>query len=80
MDLYKKAVGRDEHPEGEGERIHPTLPIYVNREARIFCYWITNQGCRGRSKSTTTAREGRSGPQPLNACIATAGFRVRTVY
>ena len=39
MDLYKKAVGRDEHPEGQGERIHPTLPIYVNREARIFCYW-----------------------------------------
>ncbi len=39
MDLYKKAVGKDEHPEGQGERIHPTLPIYVNREARIFCYW-----------------------------------------
>jgi len=39
MDLYKKAVGREEHPEGQGVRIHPDLPIYVNREARIFCYW-----------------------------------------
>ncbi len=39
MDLYKKAVDRDEHPEGQAVRIHPTLPIYDNREARIFCYW-----------------------------------------
>jgi hypothetical protein len=39
MDLYKKAVGKDEHPDGQGERIHPDLPVYVNREARIFCYW-----------------------------------------
>src|SRR5439155_14413807 len=39
MDLYKKAVGKEEHPDGQGERIHPDLPIYVNREARIFCYW-----------------------------------------
>ena len=39
MDLYKKAVDRDEHPEGQAVRIHPTLPIYENREARIFCYW-----------------------------------------
>ncbi len=38
-DLYKKAVGPEEHPEGQGERIHPTLPVYANREARIFCYW-----------------------------------------
>ena len=39
LDLYKKAVSPDEHPEGQGERIHPDLPIYVNREARLFCYW-----------------------------------------
>src|SRR5262249_16767198 len=25
-DLYKQSVGRDEHPDGQGERIHPTLP------------------------------------------------------
>jgi phage terminase large subunit-like protein len=37
--LYKQSVGKDEHPDGQGERIHPDLPIYVNREARIFCYW-----------------------------------------
>src|SRR5262245_52097135 len=38
-DLYKQSVGRDEHPDGQGERIHPTLPVYRNREARIFAYW-----------------------------------------
>jgi phage terminase large subunit-like protein len=38
-ELYKQGVSRDEHPEGQGERLHPTLPIYGNREARIFCYW-----------------------------------------
>jgi phage terminase large subunit-like protein len=32
MDLYKQAVI-------EGERIHPELPLYVNRPARIFAYW-----------------------------------------
>jgi hypothetical protein len=32
MDFYKKAVDRDEHPEGQAVRIHPTLPIYENRE------------------------------------------------
>ncbi len=39
LDLYKQVVGSDEHPEGQGERIHPDLPIYANREARIFAYW-----------------------------------------
>jgi hypothetical protein len=39
MDLYKQVVSKDEHPEGQGERIHPDLPVYVNREARIFAYW-----------------------------------------
>jgi phage terminase large subunit-like protein len=38
-DLYKQVVSKDEHPEGMGERIHPTLPIYANREARLFAYW-----------------------------------------
>jgi hypothetical protein len=37
--LYKQSVGKEEHAEGQGERIHPELPIYVNREARVFCYW-----------------------------------------
>ena len=32
MDLYRQAVV-------EGERIHPELPLYVNRPARIFAYW-----------------------------------------
>jgi phage terminase large subunit-like protein len=37
--LYLQAVDRDEHPDGQGERLHPDLPIYGNREARIFAYW-----------------------------------------
>ncbi len=39
MDLYKQVVSPDEHPEGQGERLHPDLPIYANREARLFAYW-----------------------------------------
>ena len=58
MDLYKKGVGKDEHPEGQGERIHPDLPIYVNREARIFAYWDHEARMRGRPRRTTIAREG----------------------
>lgn len=38
-DLYKQGVGKDEHPEGQGERLHPDLPIYANRDARLFVYW-----------------------------------------
>lgn len=38
-DLYKQGVGKEEHPDGQGERIHPDLPIYANREARLFVYW-----------------------------------------
>jgi len=39
LGLYKLAVSPDEHPDGQGERIHATLPIFANRAARIFCYW-----------------------------------------
>ena len=38
-DLYKSVVGTDEYPEGQGERLHATLPVYGNREARTFAYW-----------------------------------------
>lgn len=37
--LYLQAVGTDEHPSGQGERVHPTLPIYANRAARVIAYW-----------------------------------------
>lgn len=37
--MYKQVVSKDEHPEGQGERIHPDLPVYCNREARLFAYW-----------------------------------------
>lgn len=39
LSLYKQGVGREEHPEGQGERIHPELPVYANKEARLFVYW-----------------------------------------
>jgi phage terminase large subunit-like protein len=38
-DLYKAGVGPEEHPEGQAERIHPTLPLYLNRAARLLCLW-----------------------------------------
>lgn len=37
--LYKQVVTQEEHPEGQGERLHPDLPIFCNREARLFAYW-----------------------------------------
>jgi phage terminase large subunit-like protein len=38
-DLYLAGVGKDEHRDGQGERIHPTLPLWLNREARLLVYW-----------------------------------------
>ncbi|MGB7951923.1 MAG: hypothetical protein WCH75_29910, partial [Candidatus Binatia bacterium] len=38
-DLYRQVVSKDEHTEGQGERLHPELPIYANRETRLFAYW-----------------------------------------
>ena len=38
-DLYLLGVGKDEHPDGQGERVHPTLPIYHNPDARTFIFW-----------------------------------------
>jgi phage terminase large subunit-like protein len=38
-DLYRLGVDNAEHPDGRGERLHPDLPIYANREARLFIYW-----------------------------------------
>jgi phage terminase large subunit-like protein len=37
--LYKLGVSPDEHRDGQGERIHPDLPIYANHPARLFVYW-----------------------------------------
>ncbi len=37
--LYLQGVDKEEHPEGQAERIHPTLPLYLNREAGLLCYW-----------------------------------------
>jgi hypothetical protein len=38
-DLYRQAVAKDEHPEGQGERLVPALPVYGHRDARILAYW-----------------------------------------
>jgi hypothetical protein len=39
QELYKLGVGKDEHPDGQGQQLHPNLPIYCNRDARLFVYW-----------------------------------------
>ena len=39
FDLYKLGVARQEQPEGHGTRCHPTLPVAVNRAAKLFVYW-----------------------------------------
>ena len=56
MDLYKKAVGPEEHPEGQATRIHETLPIYVNREARMFAYWDHESADAWQTEPTMRAR------------------------
>lgn len=38
-DLYIRGVDKSEHHDGQGVRIHPTLPIYENAAAELFCYW-----------------------------------------
>jgi hypothetical protein len=40
-DLYLQAVGKDQHPQGQARYVSNTLdlPLYLNREAGIFCYW-----------------------------------------
>ena len=38
-DLYKQGVGKEEQPDGQGVSIHPELPIYANKDARLFAYW-----------------------------------------
>jgi len=38
-ELYLQGVGPEDHPDGKGEHIHPPLPIWANREARLVCVW-----------------------------------------
>ena len=38
-DLYVSGVGPDEHPQGQAERIHSELPIYLNSESGTLTYW-----------------------------------------
>ena len=37
--LYVLGVGPEEDPRGLGTRVHSQLPIYANRDARVFAYW-----------------------------------------
>ncbi len=37
--LYCQGVDRAEHPDGQGRRIHPELPLYTNPDARLLVYW-----------------------------------------
>jgi phage terminase large subunit-like protein len=45
-DLYLEGVDKSVHPEGRAERIHETLPIFLNREARLFTYWDSGLDAR----------------------------------
>lgn len=72
MDLYEKAVDRDEHPEGQAVRIHPTLPIYENREARIFCYWDHEARLPWQTEEYYDSQR-ICGPQPLPVYIKING-------
>lgn len=38
-ELYETGVGTDEYRRGRGQRLHPTLPVYGNREAGLLVYW-----------------------------------------
>jgi hypothetical protein len=79
MDIYKKAVDKDEHPEGQAVRIHPTLPIYENKEARIFCYWDHSARLPWQTDDITPAKEGHYGQLPLAGCMRTVGYRAKLV-
>ena len=37
--LYTHGVDINEHPDGTGRRVHPTLPLYANPDARLLVYW-----------------------------------------
>jgi phage terminase large subunit-like protein len=37
--LYLQGVGPEEHPEGQGTRVHPDLLLYLNVAARLLVYW-----------------------------------------
>lgn len=37
--LYLEGADTLVHPDGKAERIHDTLPLFLNREARLFTYW-----------------------------------------
>lgn len=37
--LYRQGVGPEEHPDGQGVKIHPTWPLYYNEMARLLVYW-----------------------------------------
>ena len=38
-DLYLEGVDKSVHAEGKAERLHETLPVFFNREARLLTYW-----------------------------------------
>ena len=39
MGSLPESRGREEHEQGQGKRIHPTLPIYANPAAGLVAYW-----------------------------------------
>jgi hypothetical protein len=56
-DLYLASVGPDEHPQGQAERIHADLPIYLNSESGILATGTMSRECLGKPQDTTQARK-----------------------
>jgi hypothetical protein len=76
-DLYKQVVSKDEHPEGQGERLHPELPIYCNREARIFAHWDHEPRMPWQTEEYYSSQKRALRPGTYLACMKTSGRRLK---
>jgi hypothetical protein len=72
-DLYRLGVGTDEHDAGQGESLHPDLPIYGHREARIFTYWDHQPRFPWQTPATTPHKSGCCDRVPICAFMKIAG-------
>lgn len=61
-DLYVKNVGPEEHPQGPGVRIHPTLPLYLNAATRTLVYWTHTPQLPSQSDAYYTAQRAELRP------------------
>ncbi len=60
--LYTQGVPPEETPEGKGERLHPTLPIYGNRGQRLFVTWDHEARMPWQTRAFLAARQADTRP------------------